>query len=263
MLNHRIKHLLLSFAGIAGAYLALFSLPLAAQPAHDQAHHAAQPSSIAPQVNQEAAGDPYTLTTCPVSGQALGSMGEPVIYSYQGREIRFCCTGCVSQFEADPAEFIQKVDQSMIEDQLPVFPLDTCVVSGEKLGGAMGEPVDFIYNNRLVRFCCSSCIESFQKDPAGFLAKLDQAVIGKQKSTYTLTTCPVSGEKLGGAMGKPIDHVLANRLVRLCCPACKTELAKDPRKVLGKVDDSSVSKSKASKSKKSRPGHKPVGHAHS
>ena len=114
MLKHRIKHLLLSFAGLAGAYLALFSLPLAAQPADDQAHHAAQPSSIAPQVNQEAAGDPYTLTTCPVSGQALGSMGEPVIYSYQGREIRFCCTGCVSQFEADPAEFIQKVDQSMM-----------------------------------------------------------------------------------------------------------------------------------------------------
>ena len=34
-------------------------------------------------------GDPYPLTTCPVSGEKLGEMGPPVVYLHEGREIRY------------------------------------------------------------------------------------------------------------------------------------------------------------------------------
>jgi hypothetical protein len=61
------------------------------------------------------------------------------------------------------------------------YPLTTCVVSGEALeGGDMGGPIDYIHKeegkpDRLVRFCCSSCVKKFKKDPAKYLAKLDAA----------------------------------------------------------------------------------------
>jgi len=59
------------------------------------------------------------------------------------------------------------------------YPLDTCVVSGEKLG-EMGAPVDYIYKedgqpDRLVRLCCKMCIAKFKKDPAKFLKQIDEA----------------------------------------------------------------------------------------
>lgn len=67
------------------------------------------------------------------------------------------------------------------------YPLDVCVVSGEKLGG-MGKPADYIYRvegkpDRLVLFCCDGCDEDFLKDPATSLAKLDAAKAGKSKDT--------------------------------------------------------------------------------
>ncbi len=54
------------------------------------------------------------------------------------------------------------------------YLLDVCVVSGEKLG-SMGEPVDIVVANRLVRFCCSGCIGAFYKAPAVHLAELNEA----------------------------------------------------------------------------------------
>ncbi|MBC7367475.1 MAG: hypothetical protein H7343_11810 [Undibacterium sp.] len=59
------------------------------------------------------------------------------------------------------------------------YPLKTCVVSGGKLGG-MGQPVEYVCQqagqpDRIVIFCCKSCINKFEKEPAKFLAKLDAA----------------------------------------------------------------------------------------
>lgn len=55
------------------------------------------------------------------------------------------------------------------------YPLRTCVVSGELLGGSMGPPFDHRHQGRLVRFCCEACVERFAKDPARYLAMIDQA----------------------------------------------------------------------------------------
>ena len=70
----------------------------------------------------------------------------------------------LQRFHADPKAFLAKIDQQMIEQQLPSYPLDTCMVSGDKLGGDMGKPVNIIYKNRLVRFCCPDCVPDFKKE---------------------------------------------------------------------------------------------------
>jgi len=54
------------------------------------------------------------------------------------------------------------------------YPMETCVVSGEKLD-SMGEPVTTVYNGQQVKFCCESCIDDFKKEPAKFIAKLTEA----------------------------------------------------------------------------------------
>ena len=51
------------------------------------------------------------------------------------------------------------------------YPIDTCVVSDEKLG-SMGEPVEVVHEGTTVKFCCDSCIPEFEKDPAKYIAKL-------------------------------------------------------------------------------------------
>jgi YHS domain-containing protein len=54
------------------------------------------------------------------------------------------------------------------------YPLKTCVVSGEKLGG-MGKTKAISYQGREVQFCCGDCIADFMKEPAKYLAMLDAA----------------------------------------------------------------------------------------
>ena len=55
------------------------------------------------------------------------------------------------------------------------YPLTTCIVSGEELGGDMGEPVVMVYEGREIKFCCNACVKQFKADPQKFIKKLDEA----------------------------------------------------------------------------------------
>jgi YHS domain-containing protein len=46
-----------------------------------------------------------------------------------------------------------------------------------------------------------------------------------------LMTCPVSSDKLG-EMGQPFVFVYQGQQVKLCCPDCKKDFDKDPRKYM-------------------------------
>jgi YHS domain-containing protein len=217
------------------------------QPARETAKESAkQPEKDAPKKETPKEASPakperptiwsvYPLSTCPISGKALGSMGDPVIKTYEGRQVRFCCAGCVPTFEADTAKHLKKVDEQIIASQLPYYPLTTCPISGGKLG-SMGEPDNFVYQNRLVRFCCDSCRGSFLKDPATHMAAIDKAAADEQRASYPLKTCPVTGKNLG-SMGEPAEVILAGRLIRLCCPPCERQLRADPVAYLAEIDD--------------------------
>jgi hypothetical protein len=52
---------------------------------------------------------PYPLKVCIVSGEALGSMGEPPRFTYKGQEIKLCCKGCEKKFHADADKFLEKI----------------------------------------------------------------------------------------------------------------------------------------------------------
>lgn len=77
-------------------------------------------SNSAPMTHQNDVGAPaaklekmtpsagYKLTTCLVTDEALD--GHGVAYSWQGREVQFCCPGCATRFTADPAKYLAKLD---------------------------------------------------------------------------------------------------------------------------------------------------------
>lgn len=186
--------------------------------------------------NDNLKGDPYTLKTCPVSGDELGD--ETIVKEYDGREVRFCCTDCIPMFEKKPDKYWEKINAMQIKQQLPWYPMTACVVSGKTLQHTeMGDPVNYIYKNRLVRFCCGGCIKKFEKNPTAYLAKLDEQVIAQQKDKYPLKECLITGKPLvETSMGAPIDMVISNRLVRFCCAGCPKKFKKDPVGYFAKID---------------------------
>jgi YHS domain-containing protein len=50
---------------------------------------------------------PDLLTTCPVTGDSLGSMGTPYVLVYKGQEVKFCCASCTNDFFKDPDKYMK------------------------------------------------------------------------------------------------------------------------------------------------------------
>jgi len=197
-------------------------------------------SGTAHQTMDETASDapasPYPLGTCALSGRDLDVKGTPTTKVFDGREVRFCCSGCSAMFETDKAGYWKKVDQQIIKDQLPFYPTDTCVVSGEPLTeDGEDTAINIVYNNRLVRLCCKMCKSQFKDDSVAFIGKLDKAVADAQRKDYPLDTCVVAGSKLG-SMGEPTEMIAAGRLVRFCCGGCSPKVESDPTKYTAKID---------------------------
>lgn len=201
------------------------------------------------------ADDAYPLDYCLVSGQKLGSMGDPVQYDHHGREIKFCCSGSIDEFKKNSNTYLGILDSVIIEQQMPYYPLSTCLVGDQDLTKAE-KPVNLVYNNRLVRLHSAKGVARLTKDPATYLAKLDSAVVAAQVKTYPLATCVVSGMKLG-SMGNPVDYVQGNRLVRFCCAGCIDAFQADPVTHLAKIDAAMAPKKDAKKAnakKEDKPG---------
>jgi YHS domain-containing protein len=226
---------IVALAGVLIATAAIGSRMAFAEPSHSGGHgHGAHEPAKPIERGPDYVGDPYPLSTCAVSGAEFAPEGPAAIKDINGREIRFCCTGCAASFAANPEEFLPALDAQIVADQLPHYPLDTCVVSDAKLG-SMGDPIDFVYNNRLVRFCCEGCIDEFETNPGEYMDKLNAAVIAKQGANYPLDYCLVlPDEKVGGE--GTIDYVVANRLFRLCCEGCKEAINADPAKWISQLD---------------------------
>jgi YHS domain-containing protein len=182
---------------------------------------------------QAASGDPYYLTTSP-TGRPLGD--KPVIDDYNGRQLRFASAEDEAQFNKNPDKYLAQVDKKIIADQAPLYPLTTCPITGE----ALDSPVDYVYNNRLVRFCCAGCISEFEADPAKYLTLLDAAAKKAQVASYPLDHCLVeTNEKIDGIH----DNIIAGRLFRFCCPDCVHEVEADPAKYISQLDAARAHKS--------------------
>ncbi|HEV2693209.1 MAG TPA: hypothetical protein VG347_09970 [Verrucomicrobiae bacterium] len=66
----------------------------------------------------------------------------------------------------------------------------------------------------------------------GFTVRAEDA---KTPTPDKLASCPVSGDKLDGDMGKPFTFTYKDQEVKLCCKSCKKDFDKDPDKYMAKI----------------------------
>ena len=59
------------------------------------------------------------------------------------------------------------------ETKAKPYPLETCIVSDEKLG-EMGEPYAFVHEGQEIKLCCKPCQKDFNKNPKKYLKKLEK-----------------------------------------------------------------------------------------
>ena len=60
---------------------------------------------------------PYTLKTCPVSGEKLGEMGKPYVFTNDTREIKLCCKDCLKDFKKDPKKYVKKIEDAEAKEK--------------------------------------------------------------------------------------------------------------------------------------------------
>lgn len=166
----------------------------------------------------------YPLTTCPISGEALGKDAIDVVAG--GHLVRVCCPKCAAKVEKDPAAYREKVVAAVIQAQKASYPLTKCPVTGEELGK---DAFDHVYGTRLVRLKDKATVAAFEKDAAAAMAKVDKALIDAQLKTYAVHACPVSGEALDK---DAVNYLYGTKLVRLCCNGCVKRFNAAPEKFL-------------------------------
>ncbi len=62
--------------------------------------------------DKKEAAKSYPLTTCVVSGEKLGEMGDPYVFTHEGKEVKLCCKSCLKKFNADPAKYLKKIEEA-------------------------------------------------------------------------------------------------------------------------------------------------------
>ncbi|MFM7053029.1 MAG: hypothetical protein ACKOYN_13000 [Planctomycetota bacterium] len=112
------------------------------------------------------------------------------------------------------------------------YPLDTCPVSGEKLGAdavtvVLSGMKDKNLDGTQVKFCCAKCEGAFKADPDKYLPKMNEA-IEKAAGKYPIGHCLVMADEKIDDDAKTV--VYQNRVYKLCCKKCVGRFTKDPAK---------------------------------
>lgn len=159
---------------------------------------------------------------CPVSGEALDSMGEPIKVKI-GKQVGFlCCEGCQGK-ELD-AEHWRTIQTNLATAQ------GTCPIMDKPVDASMKSTV---VNGKQIFVCCPPCIAKIQADVEGSLKKVnasyasfvakEQTARSDQLHATAQGICPVTGKKLG-SMGDPIKVKVGEEEVAfLCCKGCVGE----------------------------------------
>lgn len=72
---------------------------------------------VAADAKAAAKAKPYPLKTCVVSGEKFGGdMGDPYVFTHEGREVKLCCKGCLDDFKKDAAKYVKKMEAAEVKD---------------------------------------------------------------------------------------------------------------------------------------------------
>lgn len=100
---------------------------------------------------------------CPVTGNELGTHGEPVKARVGKEVLHFCCAGCL-EGEIDPRHWAT-IHQNFADAQ------KICPVMKHELPG---KPKWTIVDGKIIFVCCPPCTEKIQAKPKAYLTQLDR-----------------------------------------------------------------------------------------
>lgn len=180
---------------------------------------------------------------CPVSGNALGSMGAPPAVRIGDRDVYVCCADCTNALKADPQKYLAKLPpvgpvKATRADAAAIAFQKTCPVMKKPLD-SMGGPWKINLRGRDVFVCCPGCTKALEREPAKYLAMLptppaakatqtDMAAISVQK------LCPVMNEPLM-SMGGAWKVYAKGQPVFVCCKGCIAKVEQHPDFYLAKA----------------------------
>lgn len=181
----------------------------------------------------------YPLKNCPVSGEPLGSMGEPKQIVVGNHLVKLCCGHCTDKAEAKKAEIWTKIQTEAYAAQKATYSLKKCPISGDDM--VKGDEVDVMIGTTLVRTCCSDCIDEIKKEPAKAMAKITAALAAGTKPAEGKATEPRKGEDKKDGKTDKGDKKDAAPAASECCGTgeksggcCEGEKAKEePAKKAG------------------------------
>lgn len=74
-------------------------------------------ATLAADAKAPAKPKPYPLKTCVVSDEKFGGdMGDPYVFTHEGREVKLCCKGCLDDFKKDSAKYVKKMEAAEKKD---------------------------------------------------------------------------------------------------------------------------------------------------
>lgn len=160
---------------LASALLVMFlTVPLYAQ---------TQPDTAATTESHSTKGKHIQNSICPVSKEAIGSMGPGKKVQHKGYEFSLCCAGCIEEFEKNPDAYLKEALKSGKAKRADKNTTSTaaatsadakavnnpkCPVSGAPVG-SMQAGSHIVYKGMKVGLCCDGCIGKFNEDPEKYL----------------------------------------------------------------------------------------------
>lgn len=100
---------------------------------------------------------------CPVSGQKLGSMGEPVKVQVREETVFFCCKGCLNS-KINPQHWAT-IHANFAKAQR------ICPVMKHELPK---KPKWTIVDGEIIYVCCPPCTEKIAAEPQKYLRQVDE-----------------------------------------------------------------------------------------
>lgn len=198
----------------------------------------------------------YPMTTCVVSGRALGA--NSVTAMHEDTLVRFCCNGCKDTFTKAPTTYLARLatakaasfgnidlgteswtdeqTAAFVAEQKPDYPLTTCPVSGKPIED--GKAIDLVLEGTLVRLCCNQCVDAAKKDATTIVTQVQSAAFTAQKSNYPLATCAISGKPLGD---RSASTMVGTVLVRTCTTTCAKHIAEQRAQITATIRNARAS----------------------
>lgn len=136
---------------------------------------AGEAAGVAVQSTDQAQAKAIPQATCPVMG---GKIDKQYYADYQGKRVYFCCSGCIKEFQKDPAKYVKKLEDSGVTLEKAPVVQTTCPVTGDKVDKS--QYVD--YQGKRIYTCCSGCVEEVKKDPAKYVKQLEDQGITLEKT---------------------------------------------------------------------------------